>query len=83
MRQLIIKLVIALLALGVCACSAYGMSQIDTQLVRQGLSVITSMKVWSQFTLQKGTFAARIFTPRRCSAPNASSLLNRSSSCLC
>ena len=47
MRQLIIKLVIALLALGVCACCAYGMSQIDTQLVRQGLSVMTSIKVWS------------------------------------
>ena len=39
------KLVIVLLGLGVCACCAYGMSQIDPQLIPKGLNVITDLKV--------------------------------------
>ncbi len=44
-RQAIIKAIIVLLSLGVCACCAYGMSQIDPQLVSKGLSVINNLKV--------------------------------------
>ena len=44
-RQLVIKVVIALLALGICACCAYGMSKIDPQLVNEGMSVINNLKV--------------------------------------
>ena len=39
------KLIIVLLGLGVCACCAYGMSQIDPQLIPKGLNVITDLKV--------------------------------------
>ena len=39
------KLTIVLLGLGVCACCAYGMSQIDPQLIPKGLKVITNLKV--------------------------------------
>ena len=39
------KVLIVLLSLGVCACCACGMSQIDPQLVSKGLSVINSLKV--------------------------------------
>ena len=44
-RQAIMRAIIILLSLGVCACCAYGMSQIDPQLVSKGLSVINSLKV--------------------------------------
>ncbi len=44
-RQAIIKAIIVLLGLGVCACCAYGMSQIDPQLVSKGLNVINNLKV--------------------------------------
>ena len=45
-RQAIIKAIIVLLSLGVCACCAYGISQIDPQLVSKGQSVINSLKVY-------------------------------------
>ena len=48
-RQAIIKAIIVLLSLGVCACCAYGMSQIDPQLVSKGLSVINNLKVCCSF----------------------------------
>ena len=44
-RQFFIKLIIVLLGLGVCACCAYGMSQIDPELIPKGLNVITDLKV--------------------------------------
>ena len=45
MRQFIMKLIIVLLGLGVCACCAYGMSLIDPQLIPKGLNVIADLKV--------------------------------------
>ncbi|CAL5222903.1 g5332, partial [Coccomyxa viridis] len=50
-RQAIIKAIIVLLSLGVCACCAYGMSQIDPQLVSKGLSVINNLKDYMQTVL--------------------------------
>ena len=44
-RQFILKIVVVVLSLGVCACCAYGMSQIDPQLVNKGMGAINSLKV--------------------------------------
>ena len=87
-RQLIIKLIIVLLALSVCACCSYGMSQIDTQLVRQGLSVINSIKVWLRSPNRKVPLllgssprgGARHHTPARCSIDHHSACAERCAS---